>query len=87
MHGWGVECADARIVKRTGQLTVIDSYNWPVKFIFGLVKRRSTFIIGMTLKKYSNTWNSSTPRIIKFMRTEDVKVITYTFIANDEKGC
>lgn len=84
MHGWGTECANAKQIRCTWELTVMDAHNWPVTFTFDLVDGRSPLIIGLDLKQYADTYNRDMPRIILFRRPGDVREYKmYTYIATD----
>lgn len=88
LHGWGTDCAGARPIKCTWHVTVMDTCGWPVTFEFDLVEGNSPLIIGLDLKRYSDTCNRSTPRTITFKRPNDVRVYTmYTYIEDDYTGC
>lgn len=88
MHGWGTDCAGARPIKCTWEITVMDAANWPVSLIFDLVEGKSPIILGMDIKRFSDTCNRTTPTTIKFKRPEDVRVYTmHTYIAKDQMGC
>lgn len=87
MHGWGIECSDAKPIKCTWGLTVMDTRNLPVTFTFDLVEGDSPLIVGLDFKQYADTYNRDEPRMVKFKRPHDVHVYTmYTYIAKDLTG-
>lgn len=66
----------------------MDVSNWPVTLRFDLVEGKSPLILGMDIKRFSDTCNRKTPTVIKFKRPEDVRVYTlHTYIAKDQMGC
>lgn len=87
MHGWGVGFADAKPIRCTWELTLMDRHNRPVTFTFDLVDGESPLIVGLDFKRYANTYNRDMPRMIQFKRPSDVHVYTmYTYISDDQTG-
>lgn len=87
MHGWGTDCAGARQVKCSWEITIMDESNRPVSLIFDLVEGRPPLITGMDLKRYADTCNRTVPGTITFKRPQDKHVFKLcTYILKDNMG-
>lgn len=66
MHGWGVECVDARPIVCSWSLTIMNIKNWPVTISFDLVNGSSG------LKQGQGCWfTTNIARITK--KTESIR--------------
>lgn len=88
MHRWGNTCENAKPVEYQWTVTVNDVHKKPTSFCFDLVDGDSPMIIGLNLKKYSDTINRGTPNRLCFKRPSDNEDrVFYTYIAPDEGRC
>lgn len=80
MHGWDLNCADARPIINTWYLMASDRNGRPETFTFDIMDGKSPLIIGLDLKRYAITDNLASTPCIRFERpqdSEDREFITY----------
>ena len=84
-HGWGQRCADAKPIHYTWDLSVNDINSKHTVMTFDLVEGFSPIIVGLDVKRLSDTVNRQTPSFIVFQRPTDTGERTFhTYIAKDE---
>lgn len=71
LHGWGIGCADARPIINSWDMNVNDINGKATTFTFDLMKGESPLIIGLDVKKYAITDNTSKPPCMRFKRPTD----------------
>lgn len=87
VHGWGIDCSNAKEIQCTWELTVMDVNQHPVTLSFDLVNGSSPLIIGLDVKQHADTCNRKYPRTITFQRPGDIHVYTmHTYIEKDTTG-
>jgi len=83
-HGWGVNCSEAKPIVASWYLTVDDVYHKPTTLVFDMVEGTSPLIIGLDVKRFSNTNNIRDPSTINFERPTDSSRRTFlTYITKD----
>jgi len=87
MHGWGTNAAEARPVTCTWTLVVRDIRGKPTAIPFDLVSGSSPLIVGLHIKRHSDTINRDEQSFITFQRPSDAEKRTFnTYIAPDATG-
>lgn len=87
LHEWGEGCSDSKRIICSWTITMPEIDGRPAKYTFDLVRGRSPFIIGLDLKRNSDTFNLTTPHIIRFKRPMDrTELSFFTYISNDKGG-
>lgn len=71
MHGYAVDCADAKPVKVFWNFTTHDMNGRPATLSFDIVEGRSPIIIGLDLKRYSDTRNMPKESNLTFQRPSE----------------
>ena len=86
-HGWGEECLNPKLIVASWTLHVQDVEGKPTAFTFELVEGTSPLILGMDVRKYSNTFNLSDQKYIEMRRPTDSAPRTlFTYIVpNDDR--
>lgn len=86
-HGWGATCSDAKPIRCSWTLTVLDAEGKPLSLTFDLVSGDSPLIVGLDVTQYTNTMNLSRPRYVTFHRPEDKsprRMLTYVDDFDDQ---
>ena len=84
-HGWGQGCADAKPIQYTWDLSVDDINCKYTVMTFDLVEGFSPMLVGLDVKRHSDTVNGQTPSFIVFQRPTDTgERMFHTYIAKDE---
>ncbi len=85
-HSWGCVGADPKPIVATWTLVVQDSGNRPTAIKFDLVNGESPLIVGLDVKRYSDTINTTKPSWIEFKRPSDTAARRFfTYIDEDEQ--
>lgn len=73
-RGWGFEGLGSLPVACSWSITIQEVQGLPTTFDFDLFEDNSPLIIGLDLKRYSNTENFSHDRMFKFRRRHDTTI-------------
>lgn len=72
MHDWGSQCSDAKPVRYSWDLKIMDDSDWPITLTFDLVDGQYPLTIGTDIGNYSAKCNRKWPHIITFIRPRDM---------------
>lgn len=86
-HGWGTEFLNSRPIIASSHLTLHGIDKLLTTLIFDIKSRTSPLILGLDVKRHSNTFNIDYPSTITFRRpTDDCPRRFITYISTDEHG-
>lgn len=87
LHGWGINCEEARPVINSWDLNTQDKNGKPTTFTFDIVKGESPLILGLDVKRFATTDNMASPPYIRFKRPQDTEAREFrTYIESEDDG-
>ncbi|CDF33830.1 unnamed protein product [Chondrus crispus] len=86
MHGWGIDCLDAKQVVCSWNVTIADTEGKPTSLTFDIVEGDSPLVIGLDIGRHTDSHNLTDKPFIKILRPHDNAPRRFnTYIAADDK--